>query len=252
MTSSLVFLGHSTVLLDIGGVRVLTDPVLRGRLTFLRRVAAPVAPGHYAGVDVVVLSHLHHDHCDLASLALLGRDVPLVAPDGAAAFLRRRGFRRVVTLAVGESHTVGAVTVTATPAVHDGRREPFGPRAAAVGYLIGSARTVAYFAGDTDLFAGMRDLCPDLDLALLPVWGWGPNLGPGHLDPRRAAEAVALLRPRRAVPVHWGTLFPYGLSAFFRDRLREPARAFADAVAARRLPTEVRLLAPGSGLTWQP
>lgn len=252
MSSSLVFLGHSTVLLDLDGVRVLTDPVLRRRLTFLRRVVAPVAPGDHAGVDVVVLSHLHHDHCDPASLALLDRDVSLVAPDGAGDFLRRRGFRRIVTLRVGESHTVGAVTITATQAVHDGRREPFGPRAAAVGYLVGSARTVAYFAGDTDLFPGMRDLCPDLDLALIPVWGWGPNLGPGHLNPQRAAEAVARLRPRHAVPVHWGTLFPYGLMPFYADRLREPARAFAAAVAARELPTEVRVLAPGSGLTWQP
>lgn len=252
MACSLVFLGHSTVLLDLDGVRVLTDPVLRGRLTFLRRVAAPVAPADHADVDVVVLSHLHHDHCDLRSLALLGRDVRLVAPDGAGDFLRRRGFRQVVTLKAGESHTVGALTVTATPAVHDGRREPFGPRAVAVGYLIGSARSAVYFAGDTDLFAGMRDLSPDLDLALIPVWGWGPNLGPGHLDPQRAAEAVALLRPRRAVPIHWGTLFPYGLRVFYRDRLREPARAFAAAVAARELPTEVRVLAPGSGLTWQP
>ncbi|MFC7760880.1 MBL fold metallo-hydrolase [Catellatospora bangladeshensis] len=193
-----MFLGHSTVLIEIGGVRVLTDPVLRGRLLFLRRHAAPVAVGHYAEVDAVVLSHLHHDHCDLHSLALLGRDVRLIAPDGAGGFLRKRGFRRVVTLAAGESHQVGPVTVTATPAVHDGRREPFGPRAAAVGYLISDGPTVAYFAGDTDLFAGMRGLCPDLDLALIPVWGWGPNLGPGHLDPERAADAVELLR--RAAP----------------------------------------------------
>lgn len=252
MECSLVFLGHSTVLLDLDGVRVLTDPVLRGRLTFLRRVAAPVSAQHHADIDAVVLSHLHHDHCDLRSLALLGRDVPIVAPDGAGDFLRRRGFRQVVTLKAGESHPVGPVTVTATPAVHDGRREPFGPRAAAVGYLIRSPDTAVYFAGDTDLFAGMRDLSRDLDLALIPVWGWGPNLGPGHLNPQRAAEAVALLRPRRAVPIHWGTLFPYGLRVFYRDRLHQPARAFAAAVTARELPTEVRVLAPGGGLTWQP
>ncbi|GIF97194.1 MBL fold metallo-hydrolase [Catellatospora citrea] len=252
MSSSLVFLGHSTVLLDLDGVRVLTDPVLRRRLTFLHRVVAPVSPGDHSDVDVVVLSHLHHDHCDLRSLALLGRDVRVIAPDGARDFLRWHGFQQVVTLKAGDSHPIGAVTVTATPAVHDGRREPFGPRAAAVGYLIGSGRTAVYFAGDTDLFPGMRDLCPDLDLALIPVWGWGPNLGPGHLNPQRAAEAVARLRPRRAVPVHWGTLFPYGLKLFYADRLREPARAFAAAVAARELPTEVRVLAPGSGLTWQP
>ncbi|GAA2399747.1 hypothetical protein Cme02nite_08700 [Catellatospora methionotrophica] len=251
MTSSLVFLGHSTVLLDLGGVRVLTDPMLRRRLMFLRRVAAPVAPGDHADVDVVVLSHLHHDHCDLASLALLDPNVRIVAPDGAYDFLRRHGFQQIVTLRVGESHTYDTVTITATPAAHDGKREPFGPRTAAVGYLIESADTAVYFAGDTDLYAGMRGLCPDLDLALIPVAGWGPSLGPGHLNPQRAADAVALLRPRHAVPVHWGTLLPLGLQPFYRDRMHEPARAFAHAVADRELPTEVRLLAPGRGMTWQ-
>jgi L-ascorbate metabolism protein UlaG (beta-lactamase superfamily) len=246
------FLGHATVLLDLGGTRVLTDPVLGSRVGFLRRITASPGPATYRATDVVALSHLHHDHCDLPSLHRLGRGTPLVAPAGSAAFLRRHGFRTVVTLRPGESHTVGSVRLTATPAAHDGRRVPFGPRAAAVGYLISGPHTVVYFAGDTDLFAGMADLCPRLDLALLPVWGWGPNLGPGHLDPVRAAEAVALLRPRRAVPVHWGTLFPYGLAPLYRDRLNQPARTFADAVAARGLPAAVHVIPPGGELAWQP
>jgi L-ascorbate metabolism protein UlaG (beta-lactamase superfamily) len=249
---SVAFVGHATVLLDLGGTRVLTDPVLGNRVGFLRRITAAPDPATYRATDVVALSHLHHDHCDLPSLTRLGRDTPLVVPAGSAAFLRRHGFRRVVTLHPGESYLVGSVRLTATPAAHDGRRVPFGPRAAAVGYLISSPGTVAYFAGDTDLFAGMADLSRHLDLALLPVWGWGPNLGPGHLDPARAAEAVALLRPRRAVPVHWGTLFPYGLAPLYRDRLNRPARAFADAVAARGLAACVHVIPPGGGLAWQP
>jgi L-ascorbate metabolism protein UlaG (beta-lactamase superfamily) len=249
---SVAFVGHATVLLNLGGTRVLTDPVLGNRVGFLRRITAPPDPATYRATDVVALSHLHHDHCDLPSLTRLGRDTPLLAPAGGAAFLRRRGFRNVVALRPGESHTVGPVTLTATPAAHDGRRVPFGPRAAAVGYLVSTARTVAYFAGDTDLFAGMADLSSRLDVALLPVWGWGPNLGPGHLDPWRAAEAVALLRPRHAVPVHWGTLFPYGLAPLYRDLLNRPAHAFADAVAARGLPGVVHVIPPGGGLAWHP
>jgi L-ascorbate metabolism protein UlaG (beta-lactamase superfamily) len=250
---STVFLGHSTVLLDLDGTRILTDPVLRGRLTFLRRISAVPAGGDYAQVDAVLLSHLHHDHCDLASLALLDPQVRIIAPDGAREFLRARGFRWVTTLKPGQSYDLGTVTVTATRAVHDGRRSPFfGPRAIAVGYLIITSDTRVYFAGDTDLFDGMTALAPDLDLALVPVWGWGPNLGPGHLDPHRAAEAVARLRPRWAVPVHWGTLFPYGMSKLFPGRLLHPPQAFARAVAARGLPTQVKVLEPGGEFLWQP
>src|SRR5262249_15506342 len=81
---------------------------------------------------------------------------------------------------------------------HDGRRHPGGASGPALGYVLRGSRSV-YFAGDTDLFAGMAALAP-LDVALLPVAGWGKKLGPGHLDPQRAAAALALLRPRIAVP----------------------------------------------------
>ena len=64
-----------------------------------------------------------------------------------------------------------------------------------------------YFAGDTDVYDSMAALAP-LDVALLPVWGWGPKVGEGHLTPRSAAVALQLLRPRIAVPIHWGTYFP--------------------------------------------
>ena len=248
----MTFLGHATVMLDVMGLRVLTDPVLRSRLMFLRRVVPALSAASYGGVDIVVISHLHHDHCDLPSLARLGGDCLIVVPSGADDFIRGNGFRNVVALGPGQSHRVGPVTLTAVPAVHDGKREPFGPRAAAVGYLITSADFSAYFAGDTDLFPAMRDLsATQLDLALLPVWGWGPNLGAGHLDPARAARAVELLRPRRAVPIHWGTLFPYGLRHLYPDRLRVPPRAFADAVADGGR-TEALVLNPGSEPIWLP
>ncbi len=87
-----------------------------------------------------------------------------------------------------------------------------------------------YVAGDTDLFDGMTALGP-VDVALLPVWGWGPSLGPGHLTPQRAAEAVKRVRPRIAVPVHWGTLALPGLARTPRMRrlLTEPPLEFAAA-----------------------
>jgi L-ascorbate metabolism protein UlaG (beta-lactamase superfamily) len=83
-----------------------------------------------------------------------------------------------------------------------------------------------------------------LDLALSPVWGWGPRLGPGHLDPERAAEAVRLLRPATAIPIHWGTLWPMAMY-WRRHHLSEPPLRLAEAVAVLDLPTRVVVLAPG-------
>ena len=88
----IVFLGHATVLIELEGVRLLTDPLLRGRVVHLRRQVPLVDASVTAGIDAVLISHLHHDHLDLASLRLLGRDTPLLVPAGAGAWLRRRGF----------------------------------------------------------------------------------------------------------------------------------------------------------------
>jgi L-ascorbate metabolism protein UlaG (beta-lactamase superfamily) len=192
----------------------------------------------------VLLSHLHRDHADLPSLRRLGRSTPLIAPRGAGVLLRRRGFQGVHELDEGESTTVGAVEVEAVPAEHDGRRHGFGAPAASAGYVIRGSRSV-YFAGDTDLFAGMADLA-GVDLALVPIAGWGPRLGPGHLDPLRAAEAVRLLRPRVAVPIHWGTYVPsYRSEPYPRDVTAE----FAQAAAELAPDVEVRIVPPGERTT---
>ncbi len=120
-----------------------------------------------------------------------------------------------------------------------------------MGHLISGGGWRIYAAGDTDLFAGMAAL-PRPDVALLPVWGWGPTLGPGHLDPLRAAEAVSRLRPRIAVPVHWGSLALAGLlrapgrsGARMRRLLVDPPREFAAAVRAAGGDTQVIVTPPG-------
>jgi L-ascorbate metabolism protein UlaG (beta-lactamase superfamily) len=239
------FLGHSTTLVEVDGLRVLTDPVLFDRVTFLRRVASPVDERLHAGIDVAVVSHLHLDHFDLRSLRLMGPQTRFVVPSGAGQLLRAAGLPNVDELAPGDEVGIGGLTVRATPARHGGYRPPFGPRAAAVGYLLEGARSRVYFAGDTDLFPEMRDLGDELDVALLPVWGYGPTLGPGHLDPDRAAEAVRRLRPRFAVPIHWGTLWPYGLGRVRPHRLSEPPLQFADRSAETHPDGTVLVTAPG-------
>lgn len=246
--SRVTYVGHATVLVELEGARLLTDPLLRSRVGPLRRQGARPSPAVAADLDAVLISHLHHDHADLPSLRRLGRELPLLVPPGAAALFERQGFVRVSELAPGESRKVGAVTVTAVEASHSGARGGFG-EAAAVGYTLEGGRRI-YFAGDTDLFDGMAELgAGGLDLALLPVWGWGPSLGPGHLDPERAARAAALLAPRIAVPIHWGTLYPLGLSRLRPGPLRAPPREFAARVGALAPQVEARVLAPGEALS---
>ena len=250
MPPALTFLGHSTVRISLAGRTVLTDPVLTGRVGPLRRVVPPPAAWSWAGVDLVLVSHLHGDHLHLPSLRLLGRGTHVVVPRGAGAWLRGKGFTRVSELAPGEVLVDGDLTVTGTTAVHSGHRwgprSTHGPDAVALGHLLTGDGSTVYAAGDTDVFPGMTGLGP-VDVALLPVWGWGMTLGPGHMDPAGAALACSLLRPRAAVPVHWGTLALPGLARTRRMRtlLVEPPRRFAADVAAAGLPTRVLVTQPG-------
>ncbi len=230
------FVGHATVELQLGGLTVLTDPVLGRTCTGLRRVVAPV---DVPRADVVVISHLHADHLDLASLRRLHAPT-VVVPRGAGQWLRRKGIEGVREVGRGESTSVGELTITGVECDHDDRRWPhIGPHATPLGYLLADGAQTVWFAGDTDLFDGMSDL-GDLDLALVPVWGWGPDLGPGHLDPLRAAEAVRIAAPRMVVPIHWGTLAPVAYARFMRPQLWAPPRDFAS--AARDLAPHVRVL----------
>jgi len=252
MTATITYLGHATVLIEVDGVRVLTDPVLSARLLFLDRVVKPVDPTNYADIDIVLISHLHHDHCDTRSLALL-RGAVVIAPVGSGAYLRRHArLPRVVELAEGTTIERAGLIFTAVHADHDGKRVPFGPSAPAIGFVITGSDSTTYFAGDTDVYPEMTSLpMPEshgLDTALLPVWGWGPNLGPGHMDPARAVDALELLEPAAAMPIHWGTLFPRGMSRVLpssRELLTRPPEQFVEMAADRVGHVDVSVVQPG-------
>jgi L-ascorbate metabolism protein UlaG (beta-lactamase superfamily) len=197
----ITWLGHATVLVELPGMRVLTDPVLRGRFARLRpRVPRLPVPRR---LDAVLISQLHRDHADGPSLRKLREEGPALVPAGTGQDVRRLGARDVVEMEVGERVPVAGGEVLAVPAAHEERRTPSSPHTPALGFVIEGGLRV-YFAGDTDLFEDMAALGP-LDVALLPIWGFGSTPAPGHLDPERAARAVDLLRPRVVVPMHWGT-----------------------------------------------
>ncbi|MFB6806301.1 MBL fold metallo-hydrolase [Streptomyces sp. NPDC056387] len=252
MPVEITWWGHATCTVEDSGVRLLTDPLFVRRLAHLRRRRGALPPPEAAEADVVLVSHLHADHLHLPSLARLAPGTRLVVPAGARravpGLARIAAVRRLAVTEVAPGDEVGVragVRVRAVRARHDGRRLPFGPHLApALGYVVhGSVRT--YFAGDTGLFDAMAEEVGPVDVALLPVGGWGPYLGPGHLDAGRAAQALAALAPAAAVPVHYGTYWPIGLDAVRPHEFHAPGEEFVR--RARRLAPKVAVRVPGHG-----
>jgi L-ascorbate metabolism protein UlaG (beta-lactamase superfamily) len=234
------------VAITLDGVRFVTDPALTSRLAHLRRHHLVDTTDLRA--DVALISHVHMDHLHLPSLRLLGTDVEVIAPRGAGAFLRRHGFRRVREVVAGDHVAAGSVVIEVVPAVHpDGRGPHSRVHADAIGFVLTGVGGTVYFAGDTDLFDEMAGL-GDIDVALLPIAGWGPTLGEGHLNPERATQAVDLVSPALVVPIHWGTYSPVRLRSGPPLWLGRPAVDFTEQMHRHGHAGRLRLLRPGQQL----
>lgn len=249
---TLTWLGHSTVVIELAGLRLLTDPLLRRRIGALVGTGAAPAREHWAGPDAILLSHLHHDHADPASLRKLG-DTPVVTGPRNQRWVRRLGMT-AVDIAVDDWWTVpraspgSPVAVRLVPAIHRSRRMPHRPNDAH-GFLIRSPDAAVYFAGDTALYEQMSSLSDlagrPIDVALLPIGGWGPVLSDGHLGPETAAEAAALIGASEVLPIHYGTLHPVGWPRRHRAWMHKPLPAFAAALGD--LSPSITLCAPPPG-----
>ena len=210
MAIQVTWLGHSTVVVDLDGVRVIADPLLRRNSGILRRRGDQPTRPVWEGTDAVLLSHLHHDHAEVASLKLLG-EVPVLTAEKNARWVSKkglagRGLREEEWIAVGGNT---AVRVRLVPAVHHSRPMPHRPNAAN-GHLVRGPSGVVWLAGDTELYPAMETLPmlagAPIDIAVVPIGGWGPRLSPGHMGPQEAAVACRLSGARWAVAVHWKTL----------------------------------------------
>ena len=244
MPGRIRFFGHSSVLLEIDGVRLLFDPLLRNRVLFLAWRAPPVDPGALGELDAVLISHSHSDHLDIPSLRRLEGSTPVISGPGVESLLRKAGFENVRELSVGDRVHVGSVEVEAVYAEHRGARWPWNRHAEAIGFVVHGSRSI-YFAGDTDDFDDLGQIGEGLDVALIPVWGWGTSVGAGHFDPRGAAHALRVLRPRLAIPIHWGGLAPVTRRERRPELLTDPPHEFARIAAEVAPEVEVRVLEPG-------
>ena len=243
----LTWLGHSTVVIDLAGQRILTDPLLLRHNGALRRRGPAPRPEQWAGADAVLLSHLHHDHAELRSLRRVHEAVVLTSERNSW-WLRRRG---LIARPAEDWTAVGAAEVRLVKAVHTSRPMPHRPNDAN-GHLIRAGSTTIWAAGDTSLYPDMARL-PDLagvdrlDVVLVPIGGWGPRLSAGHMDPAQAALACALTRARWALPVHWGTLHA-PLVNRVGDWFERPLAAFEEHV--RTAAPDCRSIRLPLGETW--
>jgi L-ascorbate metabolism protein UlaG (beta-lactamase superfamily) len=242
--------GHASATVEIGGLRIVIDPVLTDRLLHLRRYTAPVT-AHAAEADLVLVSHLHADHCHVPSLRRFRSESPVLMPRGGEGLLRGRPNVRAVR--PGDELEVAGARISVLSAYHDGRRLPGSRyRGPALGFRVECGERALWYPGDTGPQQDFRAVRP-VDLALVPVGGWGPTLGEEHLDPAQAAEAVDQVGARWAVPLHWGTFWPLGLEMVARDRHHHlvvtPGERFAEAMEGRD--AEAVVLAPGQTVELQ-
>lgn len=261
----ITYIGHATLLLEMAGVRVLTDPNFEPKLgRLLARVSAPgLAIDALPTLDALLLTHAHADHLSFSSLDRLPHDIPLYAPPPVAQWLVRKGYQHAVPLEAGACVSVGSrLRVHAGLAAHKGNRYGFDRwRSATNMYLLESDEESAFFAGDTALTKSTHHLVErvlwnnqrELDLALLPIGyapAWKPGFRRGHLTGDDALVLFQTLRARAMIPYHWGTFHHVTSTAHDAiDRLRaslvqhdarervhviEPGRALTLGPAARR------------------
>ena len=243
------WVGHATALIEFGDYRILTDPLLTKRVAHLRRRRSP-ASTDVNDVDLVLLSHLHLDHLHVPSLNKLNPKARFLTPRGSGALLRKAGFDDVTEVEVGDIVECGPVSVEVVPAAHKHERGPHSRlRARPVGYVIDGGQR-CYFPGDTDLYAGMADL-HEIDVALLPIWGWGSTIGVGHMNPQRATQATQLIKPNVVIPIHWGTYAPEDGRRRLPHWFDDPPLEFASDLVDAGEHTRLRLLEPGNQMTVQ-
>lgn len=256
---NVTYIGHATLLIEIGHATILTDPNFDPKLgRVLPRVSPPgIALEELPKLDAILLTHAHADHLSFESLERLPSDVPLFAPPVIARWLRRLGFATAADLPAGERTRIGDVDVYAAAATHRGNRYGFDRwRSDANMYLMDAGET-AFFAGDTALTPNTHDLVErqlwrggrELDLALLPIgyapW-WKPGFRKGHLTHEDALSLFERLRARVLVPYHWGTF--RHVTATAHDAIRR----LRDRLASHHLSAGVTILEPGETLHLEP
>ncbi len=253
MKSVLTFINHATVLLEIEGVRILTDPTYNNSIGLIApRMQKPGIPFHQLPpVDFILISHNDYDHLSVRTLRRLRRrhQSTVIVPVGDARYVRRSGFSHVEEMDVGDSYASGGTMVHCVPARHKSSRRLFQRnKRLCCGYVIERGGASVFFAGDTGYSGHFREIGGRFhpDVALLPIGGYKPAswLSETHLDPSAALKAFLDLGAEMMVPIHWGTF------KISDEPLREPPASLAREAEQLGIRERVRILSNGESIQW--
>ena len=247
----ITFIGHSSFLLQIEGRKLLIDPVFSKRLILLRRQRHPgLQVDDLPPIDLVLLTHAHMDHLDLASLRkviratrkLTGRSPEVIVPRGVEDLVERLGFSQVHRLEWWETVTAQGLKVTMTPCKHWGARMFRDTHRGYGGYVIEGGGQSVYHSGDTAYFDGFREIGQRLspDVALLPIGAYFPDSYRSvHTSPEEALRGFVELGAQQMVPMHYGT-FRLG-----REPMDEPLKRLAAEATRLNVKGQVKVLEEG-------
>ncbi len=251
----ITWLGHSTMIIEIDGYRVLTDPVWGERCspsTWFgprRFHAPPLALDALPKIDAVIISHDHYDHLDTPTIKALAKtDIPFLAPLGVGAHLEHWGVKpeKITELDWWQSHSFEGLKLTATPARHfSGRGVGDRNQTLWASWVVQTEQHKVYFSGDTGMFPGFKEIGDRMgpfDVTMIEVGAYHSLWADVHLGPEQAVAAHRMLRGKLMLPIHWGT-FNLALHGW-----TEPAQRLEEAVKR----VGVELFIPQQGQSFEP
>ena len=202
-------LGHSTMLFQYKGIKILTDPFLSPHIFGIRRQKPALNPNILPKVDFILISHAHYDHLDMRTLRRLKRNATLVIPENVKPVIGRTHFRNIIEMKVGEKYTEQNVKITALPVKHNKGRSMLFPNTGVQSYHIQIEDKTFYFGGDSAYFEGYKEIGKNyhIDVAFLPIGGYEPTLllKNVHMSPWEAIQSFEDLNAGYIVPMHYGT-----------------------------------------------
>jgi L-ascorbate metabolism protein UlaG (beta-lactamase superfamily) len=216
------WIGHSGFFVEIGHRKVVIDPNWAKWLGFLKRIREPGLHLHeLPKVDLVLVSHAHHDHMHKKSLKILQASHGVVVPTGSATLVKKLGFPAVHEMQVWDQLDFDGLEVTHTPAMHWGARFIHDTHRDYGGFIVKAAGRTVYHCGDSAYFPGFEEIGKrhDIDVALMPIGAYeAPSGRDVHMNPEEAVRAFIELGAKKLIPMHYGT-FPLG-----NEPIDEPVR----------------------------